>query len=305
MLDCLAVPCDENCGHCPKEPWGSNEEILSCCPIPEGLEGDELEAALIKARTIATEILFMRSGARFGFRLDRFMPCRLGCYSCRCDPCSCCVYNKLKLPFDNACNITKVVVGCVEQDLCNYRVDKINGQAWAVALHDDWPTEQCYTDGFCLEEDGLQITATGVGTVITGPNTGDEVINIGDEEGDEGGGVDEDDVCEVPVTGQGWWIEYVYGCPVPALGHLAANDLACKFLDKCSVIEGKCVLPRGVTQINRQGVSMSLDDEDVSYGSALAAEFISVYNPNGLQQRPRVLHKHKTCGREFIRPGLC
>lgn len=52
-----------------------------------------------------------------------------------------------------------------------------------------------------------------------------------------------------------WGVTYVWGEPIPASGQLAAAVLACELYK--SAMGGDCQLPKGVTALVRQGVTMS------------------------------------------------
>lgn len=248
-----------NCEMNPLEPWGDPEKI--CCTA--GLEGEELEQAILEARIIATETLNILTGDQFGFHVDRFMPCARGCKACECDPCSCCKYDRLFLPRGPVCSISKIVVGCESQDLSNYRLDNaLSGAPAVISLAGEWEANQCYTD-FC----------------------------------------DPDDL-ESYSSGAGWWIEYIYGRPVPLMGHLAANALACEFLYSCFE-PGKCTLPAGTSSVSRQGVTVSVTDAASFFdsgltGIAMADRFIRLYNPYGLRDSAWVASPRS---RGVVRPG--
>ena len=58
----------------------------------------------------------------------------------------------------------------------------------------------------------------------------------------------------------GWSIEYTYGRTPPQAGILAAAVLACEIARSCTPgAADQCRLPRGVTQVNRQGVTVSFE----------------------------------------------
>lgn len=262
MDDCYI---GSSCEPAVQEPWGDSSKL--CCDID--LVGDELEEALFDARCAATELVDTLSGGQFGFHRDRIMPCRTGCTVCYCDPCSCCRYDKLYLPFWPVCSLTRVVIDCVDQDLSGYRID--NGQSvhpYAVSLCGPWPTEQCYTD-FC------------------------DPLDTGDH---------------VSCADGGWWVEYSYGRPVPKLGHIAVNALACEFVYQCFAPD-KCSLPVGTTSVSRQGVTVQVSDASSFMdagltGIAAADRFIRTYNPNGLRSNATFSSACVSeCKPGFVRPG--
>lgn len=89
-----------------------------------------------------------------------------------------------------------------------------------------------------------------------------------------------------------WSVTYTYGEDPPDLAVSAAAQLACELYKECS--GDACVLPRGVTRLTRQGVtidklaftSWSFRDGRWATGMALVDAFLSSVNPSGLQRRP-------------------
>lgn len=75
-------------------------------------------------------------------------------------------------------------------------------------------------------------------------------------------------------------ITYVPGPPVPLMGKVAAGALALEFVRAC--LNLPCRMPAGVQSIVRQGVEMTLiQDEDTSWltGVKEADDFLNTYNP--------------------------
>lgn len=87
-----------------------------------------------------------------------------------------------------------------------------------------------------------------------------------------------------------WSVTAVYGEPVPVLGQIAVGELACEFIN---LLEGEdCVLPNGITDLTRQGVSMTFADISQDLSTFFARYptsylFLKTYNPNGLMSRAR------------------
>jgi len=89
-----------------------------------------------------------------------------------------------------------------------------------------------------------------------------------------------------------WYIEYVYGKPVPNLGKMAVAELATE-LGKACVGDRDCALPSRVQNISRQGMSMTMIDPQVHldrglWGLTLTDQFISTYNRRRLARAARV-----------------
>jgi hypothetical protein len=97
------------------------------------------------------------------------------------------------------------------------------------------------------------------------------------------------DLQQTAVTGVGTWaVEAQFGEPVPMLGQLAVGELACNFLG--FLTGGDCELPAGVTDISRQGLSMSLSQQTTDLVTMfqrypITYLFLSTYNPKGLMAR--------------------
>lgn len=87
-------------------------------------------------------------------------------------------------------------------------------------------------------------------------------------------------------------IEYTWGADPPALGVAAAAQLACELYRECS--GGDCALPKGVTRLTRQGVTIdklaftawSFRDGRWATGLPLVDAFLSQSNSAGLMRRP-------------------
>lgn len=97
----------------------------------------------------------------------------------------------------------------------------------------------------------------------------------------------------LPDTDDGTWsVAYTYGADPPALGVAAAAQVACEMYKECA--GDTCVLPKGVTRITRQGItidklaftSWSFRDGKWATGLPLVDAFLSMSNPAGLQRRP-------------------
>lgn len=96
-----------------------------------------------------------------------------------------------------------------------------------------------------------------------------------------------------PDTAAGTWsVTYKIGSPVPAAGSLAAGELACE-LSKSLSQDTTCRLPRSVTSVARQGVTINYAKvseamKEGNTGLYLVDLFIQTFNPKHLAQRPRV-----------------
>lgn len=89
-----------------------------------------------------------------------------------------------------------------------------------------------------------------------------------------------------------WQVTYTYGSPPPALGLLAAAELALQFY-YARIGSDDCALPSGVTKIVRQGITVErlvpLFVKGQRTGLPLTDGFLAGSNPNGLRRRPAVM----------------
>jgi hypothetical protein len=95
-------------------------------------------------------------------------------------------------------------------------------------------------------------------------------------------------VCQ-DMTGPGFQVTYYRGAMPNELTNYAAGVLAAEFYRACA--KGKCRLPRGVTSVVRQGVTVEIRQDMWEGGITTIPEVdavISIYNPNHLRQAPRV-----------------
>lgn len=94
----------------------------------------------------------------------------------------------------------------------------------------------------------------------------------------------------LPDTEEGTWsVTYIPGAPVDGLGAYAAGVLAGEFVKACS--GGDCRLPSGVTQIARQGVTLTLTPGSFPGGRTGIKEvdaYLARWNPNGMSSPPAV-----------------
>jgi hypothetical protein len=88
-----------------------------------------------------------------------------------------------------------------------------------------------------------------------------------------------------------WSVTALYGQPVPQAAQLAVGELACELIKAMRGEE--CRLPPGVTQLTRQGVTVSIPDfgelfKDGRTGLYMVDMFLTTVNPKRLMQRSRV-----------------
>lgn len=96
----------------------------------------------------------------------------------------------------------------------------------------------------------------------------------------------------LPDTEPGTWsVTALFGEEVPDSGRLAMGEMVCEILKAGSGVD--CRLPPGVTQLVRQGVTISYPDvgqllKDGRTGLYLVDLFLASENPDGLKRRSRV-----------------
>lgn len=90
-----------------------------------------------------------------------------------------------------------------------------------------------------------------------------------------------------------WSVTAAYGIPPPDDAAPAVGELACEII---KAIKGEdCRLPKNVTQLARQGVTITMPDPTTIMqtgltGLFLVDNFIRTWNPNGLKMRSRVIN---------------
>lgn len=88
-----------------------------------------------------------------------------------------------------------------------------------------------------------------------------------------------------------WSVQYTFGSPPPEAGRQAALELAWQFFLAIHN-PGECMLPTGVTQVVRQGVTITrvlpMFLAGQRTGLILTDAFLGAYNPNGLRRRAAV-----------------
>jgi len=95
----------------------------------------------------------------------------------------------------------------------------------------------------------------------------------------------------LPDTEVGTWVVTArFGQPVPEGGAWAVGELACQFIS--GINGGDCRLPKQVTQLVRQGVTIQMDSitellKDGVTGLYFVDLFIKTWNPYRLQRRSR------------------
>jgi hypothetical protein len=102
---------------------------------------------------------------------------------------------------------------------------------------------------------------------------------------------------DLPTTAEGTWsITYTWGREPPPMGVTAAAVLACELALACDPeTVGDCRLPKNVTSVTREGVSLVLSpsdflDRDGKTGLYEVDLFLRAVNPARVRQRASVWH---------------
>lgn len=96
------------------------------------------------------------------------------------------------------------------------------------------------------------------------------------------------DLNQADTAAGTWSVTASFGEPVPMLAQLAMGELSCNFLS--FLLGEECDLPPGVTDISRQGISMSIAQQTTDLLTLfqrypMTYLFLKTYNPHGLQAR--------------------
>ena len=94
-------------------------------------------------------------------------------------------------------------------------------------------------------------------------------------------------------------VRYLFGQNPPAIGSMAATQLACEIYKSCpgneGVGDGVCAIPKNATRVTRTGITIELGSLNYDWqlrawntGMKLVDTFLQAYNPNGLRRRPAI-----------------
>jgi hypothetical protein len=214
------------------------------------------------AAEVATEMLYARTGMRFGTCSLKVRPCRRECWDVpytnwwdwgtwpRPMNYAGVWYNLACAECTVGCSCTSISEAFLPAPVTNVTEVKIDGAVLNSSLYrvDEWRKLVRLGGGFWPICNDLGKPDTEVGT---------------------------------------WSVTFDIGEPVPRLGQLAAGELFCELIQLDSA---KCKLPRPVQQIVRQGVTMTFADPNADFtdwriGLTMCDLFINTYNPDRLRQR--------------------
>lgn len=230
-------------------------EIISCGEYPEAASVDLIN----RAERWATELLYMRSGMQFSGCPVTIRPCQQcsgGSYE-EWPALSDSGWSGSWVPFLWSGAWSNLPAGCGCTGLHTCTPSQIWLPSTAVSI------TNVTVDGVALAPSAYRVDNGSLLVRQDGqswPTTQNLAAPVGD-----------------PDT---FSITYVPGPPVPLMGKVAAGALALEFVRSCLGLP--CRLPAGVQSITRQGVEMTLiQDEDTSWltGVKEADDFLNTYNP--------------------------
>lgn len=96
------------------------------------------------------------------------------------------------------------------------------------------------------------------------------------------------DLTKADTVSGTWSVTAQYGETIPTGAGIAVGELACEFIRGMSGQD--CQLPRGITQLARQGVTITMPDVSTAFEKGLTGlrfvdMFIKTWNPKGLRAR--------------------
>jgi hypothetical protein len=236
---------------------------------PAGEDNPPLYSEAVKARAVSLAGQSMRllTGFRIGGCPITVRPCRAGCSEA--------TWRTYPVPGFGGSTPWQPVyasgswlnIGCGHLGGCSCkstREVRLHGQASAVT--------EVLIDGVVLDEAAYELRPGGFLARIDGQGW---------------------PLCQnldAPVTEEGTWaVTYTPGLPVDGLGAWAAGILAGQYLAACT--SGHCDLPDSVTQVVRQGTTITKVPgafPDNKTGIRAIDSYLEAVNPNGLQAPPMV-----------------
>jgi hypothetical protein len=216
----------------------------------------------------ATEVLWQASGQRFGLCQVTVRPCRRDCYG-------------QSWPYTS------------------YAAYEWTGQVWPqpVLSAGAWTNVTCGScPGTCsctqLEQavlpapvyDIVEVRVDG-SPLVTGSYRLDNDRTLVRTDGGRWPGCQ--DLSKADTEPDTWSVTARFGEDVPTLGRQAVGELACEMVRAC--LGEDCRLPAHVTQLVRQGVTISFPDaQELAERGYFGGLFIQTYNPRRLAGRAQV-----------------
>lgn len=190
--------------------------------------------------------------------------------------------------------------GCTEQTWRTYPVDGGGSTPWQpVSLGGRWLNIGCgHARSGCGCLSTREVTLHGTVGAIVAVKVDGMTLDPTAYRLDRGGRLVRLDgdgwpLCQdlaAPDDAEGTWsVTYVPGAPVDGIGAWVAGLLAGEYVKACT--SGECRLPTGVTQVVRQGVTLTLGTGTFPGGRTGIREvdaYLERWNPNGLRSAPQV-----------------
>lgn len=243
----------------PCEPWTTEAQIEECCTgLAAGYDWTD-------AIAVASEVLHVLSGRQFTGTCTRTIrPCLVDC-GCACHGAG--------WPLWGAGPPWSWYPRALTARCCPPQIDLHGGVASITSVKVDGET--LAVGAYRLDE-------------------GRWLVRLADSDGDNEGWPCCQRLDLATTEECTFEIVYVTEADVPEMGARAAAELACELAKACTPAAGECRLPKRVTNLIRQGVSMTLlDPQDFldrgRTGLYFPDLFLAAVNPEGLRGRPRVI----------------
>lgn len=265
------------------------EDLDLCCLVSGGIpdicltDGTPVNPVIVDSAILAaSQMLWAVTGRQFGCCQVTIRPCR------RC-PTACCIPGEGTLygsfpwfPVHHADGTwTNMSCPCVDDDCSCVDLCQINLPTPVCSI------EEVLIDGVVLDPTSYRVDEFRKLVFLPGSPAASG-ITCWPECND----------LTKPTTEIGTWsVTLTYGRPVPEIVKLAAAEFACELVKDC--VDRPCKLPRRVTSVQRQGVSVSFLDPGEFFlngrtGLYLTDMAILMYNPNKLMQKAAVFSIDKS-----------
>lgn len=250
-------------------PWPLDES-LPCCDLPDGTDPDLLEAW----QEVASEILWAASGRRIGTCEETIRPCLRRCGG----------GSGLPVPYKGTDGAWRNIgCGCVEDCSCDALCEVILPGPVAEVT-------EVLIDGVTLAEDSWRVdkVRSGWRLLRTDGNCFPDCQDMTADCDQEGA----------------FCVTYLRGTVPDALAIAAVTELACELTKACLPGCKTCRLPKNVTQVVRQGVTITYDNSKAWLNALpFVAAFLGAVNPLGLISASSVWSPDISTRRQSIPQG--
>ena len=253
-------------------PWATLADLPSPCEPDEaqGADNTALEAAL----QAATDVLYVLSGRQFpGLITEALHPCPDHTHSYATEPSSWSNGSVLGQPGSYASGVgARWATGCRHRQSQRCGCRRLHALSLGVAPL--VAVGEVVIDGEVLDPAAYRI------------DNARELIRLDGQPWP---------VCTDATDPDGFRVEVTHGIEPPQAGVWAAAALACELAkSRDPDLQGECKLPKRVTSVTRQGLSMVVLDpmdflDDGKVGVYECDLFLKAYNPAKLQRRAAVM----------------